>query len=298
MPSVKHKKKAKVKTKPPRRPAPKSKARVPAQALKAPARGKPAPRPPAKATKAAAPKAGRSAAEAARPHSAVAAGAPAAGTRPTAGARPGPGARPKKSSRKERTTIRRGPNGEILAVGEILLPGGTQSADEIFYLFRGCVAAEHPAGDAGVQEILAKRGSQNPEGERADLFKIAGLIEDRFRKGAIEPQLPNRPPLPRRTFQTVLDRAKQRRREIGAFLRGLDLGRTETSHMDAHGEASLDSLMKWAAHLENLSEAREPDQADFTQQHRFLDNLENTTEALIVDIEATLRRLRDRMGSR
>jgi hypothetical protein len=284
MASVKHRKpKAR-----PRKPATKvaSRAKPPARRpARAPAKAT------AKATKVA-PSKGVRAAESARAHAAP--GAPAANARAAA---PAP-ARPRKSSRKERTTVRRGPNGEILAVGEILLPGGTQSADEIFYLFRGCAAAEHSATEAGVQEILAKRGGQNAEGERADLQKIAGLIEDRFRKGAIEPQLPNRPALPRRTFQTVLDRAKQRRREIGAFLRGLDLGRTETSHMDAHGEASLDSLMKWAAHLENLSEAREPDQADFTQQHRFLDNLENTTEALIVDIEATLRRLRDRVGTR
>jgi hypothetical protein len=285
MPSVKTRKKTKAK--PPRRPAPKPrpKARPKAEkeparskAAKAPARTQPAPAPPKTP-----PRAGAKAADAARPVTGAA----------TATGRPAP----RKSSRKERTTIRRGPNGEILGVGEILLPGGVQNADEVLYMFRGCVSAEHPAGEAGVQEILAKR-STSPDSDRGDLTKVMLLVDDRFRRGAIEPQLPNRPALPRRTFQTVIDRAKQRRREIGAFLRGLDLGRTETSHMDAHGEASLDSLMKWAAHLENLSEAREPEQADFSQQHRFLDNLENTTEALIVDIEATLRRLRDRMSSR
>jgi hypothetical protein len=283
MSSPKSKKKPKPKARPARKPAPRRKAKPKARArpaAKAPSKARPPQKQPS--AKAAAGKGGRPA-DAARPQPATA----------------GPAARPaRKSSRKERTTIRRGPNGEILGVGEILLPGGVQSADEVLYMFRGCAAAEHPAGEAGVQEILAKRGGANPESERADLTKIMSLVEDRFRKGAIEPQLPNRPQLPRRTFQTVLDRAKQRRREIGAFLRGLDLGRTETSHMDAHGEASLDSLMKWAAHLENLSEAREPEQADFSQQHRFLDHLENTTEALIVDIEATLRRLRDRVGSR
>jgi hypothetical protein len=92
-----------------------------------------------------------------------------------------------------------------------------------------------------------------------------------------------------------VERAKHRRREIGAFLRGLDLGRTETSHMDSHGEASLQSLMEWAARLENLVEADEPGQADYAQFHRGLDQLENTTEALIVDMEQTLRRLRDRL---
>ena len=98
----------------------------------------------------------------------------------------------------------------------------------------------------------------------------------------------------RRNFQGVQERAKQRRREIGAFMRGLDLGRTETSHMDSHGEASLQSLMEWAARLENLAEADEPDQADYNQFHRGLDQLDNTTEALVVDVELTLRRLRDK----
>jgi hypothetical protein len=115
----------------------------------------------------------------------------------------------------------------------------------------------------------------------------------RFDKGAIEVMLPPRGPA-KRNFPGVVERAKQRRREIGAFLRGLDLGRTETSHMDSHGEASLQSLMEWAARLENLAEADEPDQADYNQFHRGLDQLDSTTEALILDVELTLRRLRDR----
>ena len=102
-----------------------------------------------------------------------------------------------------------------------------------------------------------------------------------------------RPPI-RRTFQGVVERARHRRREIGAFLRGLDLGHTEMSHMDSHGEASLESLMVWAANLEKLLEADEPERVDYNQFHRVLDQIENTTEALIIDIEQTLRRLRDR----
>jgi hypothetical protein len=65
--------------------------------------------------------------------------------------------------------------------------------------------------------------------------------------------------------------------------------------MDSHGEASLNSLMEWAARLEILAEADEPDKADYGQFHRVLDQLDNTTEALIVDVELTLRRLRDRV---
>ena len=50
-----------------------------------------------------------------------------------------------------------------------------------------------------------------------------------------------------------------------------------------------------SARLEILAEADEPDKADYGQFHRVLDQLDNTTEALIVDVELTLRRLRDRV---
>ena len=155
------------------------------------------------------------------------------------------------------------------------------------------MAAEHPAGEGGINEILAKRAPADPDAERTELHRVLKSMTERFDRG-IEPALPTRPPA-RRNFQGVVERAKHRRREIGAFLRGLDLGRTETSHMDSHGEASLQSLMEWAARLENLAEAEEPEQADYAQFHRGLDQLENTTEALIIDVELTLRRLRDRL---
>jgi hypothetical protein len=143
----------------------------------------------------------------------------------------------------------------------------------------------------GISEVITKRGA---ESERSDLTKLMEQMRLRFEKGAIEGMLPARGPA-KRNFLGVVERAKQRRREIGAFLRGLDLGRTETSHMDSHGEASLQSLMEWAARLENLAEADEPDQADYNQFHRGLDQLDSTTEALILDVELTLRRLRDRI---
>jgi hypothetical protein len=160
------------------------------------------------------------------------------------------------------------------------------------YLLRGTVAAERANLEAGVSEIVTKQNL--PESERAEMMRFAQGMSERFGGGAIEPFLPNRPPS-RRTFQGVVERAKHRRREIGAFLRGLDLGHTESSHMDSHGEASLQSLMEWAARLEILAEADEPDKADYGQFHRVLDQLDNTTEALIVDVELTLRRLRDRV---
>jgi hypothetical protein len=182
--------------------------------------------------------------------------------------------------------------------GDLLVPGGAQGPDEVQYFLRGVVAAEHASIEGGVTELVTKKGT--PEGEadheRQELTRYAEGLAERFESGAIEPLLPSRAPA-RRNFAGVVERAKHRRREIGAFLRGLDLGRTETSHMDSHGEASLQSLMEWAARLENLAEADEPDQADYAMFHRGLDQLENTTEALILDVELTLRRLRDRVRS-
>ncbi len=199
---------------------------------------------------------------------------------------------PKKGGRKSSLSQRRGPNGEPFVPGDLLLPTGPQGFDEVQYLLRGTVAAERANLEAGVNEIVTKQNL--PDSERAEMMRFAQGMSERFGGGAIEPFLPNRPPS-RRTFQGVVERAKHRRREIGAFLRGLDLGHTESSHMDSHGEASLQSLMEWAARLEILAEADEPDKADYGQFHRVLDQLDNTTEALIVDVELTLRRLRDRV---
>ena len=217
---------------------------------------------------------------------------PMAAGAPTATAVPAKPAKAPKKGRGSRLAGRRGPDGLPLQPGAILLPGGVLNPDEIQYLLRGCVAAEHPNPEIGVDEILSKKGGEGAD--RSGLNAYAQGMAKRFGSGTIESLLPVRPAA-RRNFQGVVERAKHRRREIGAFLRGLDLGRTETSHMDSHGEASLQSLMEWAARLENLAEADEPGQADYAQFHRGLDQLENTTEALIIDVEQTLRRLRDRL---
>jgi hypothetical protein len=201
----------------------------------------------------------------------------------------------RKSSRRP-SVLRRGPDGEILAPGDLLLPGGAQRIEEILYLFRGCTAAEHPVVEEAIAEVQAKRTTPEAPGDRDELAKILAWARERLDTGTIEPAIPPRPNV-RRTFQGVLERAKQRRREIGAFLRGLDLGRTESSHMDAHGEASLTSLMKLAAGLENLAEAEEPAQTDANEFHRVFEQLEAATETLIIDVEQTLRRLRDRLRS-
>jgi hypothetical protein len=273
MPSASSRKKAKSK-------GPARSAKRPAQPAKAPQKRKGPPEPA---------KAG-SRAPAAPPQVAEK-GAAQAQAAPAAAKPPKPAA-PKRSSRKSALAQRRGPDGRPLQPGDILIPTGVQGEDEIQYLLRGCVAAERPGVDAGIEEILAKRGGS--EDARSELKAQADLLAKRFESGSVEPLLPARPPA-RRNFQGVVERAKHRRREIGAFLRGLDIGRTETSHMDSHGEASLQSLMEWAARLENLAEADEPGQADYAQFHRGLDQLENTTEALIIDVEQTLRRLRDRI---
>jgi hypothetical protein len=141
---------------------------------------------------------------------------------------------------------------------------------------------------------MAKRTTPEAPGDREEVARILAWARERFEHGSVEPSIPPRQNL-RRTFQGVVERAKWRRREIGAFLRGLDLGHTETSHMDAHGEASLVSLMKLAAGLENLAEAQEPAQTDANELHRVFEQLEAATETLIIDVEQTLRRLRDRL---
>jgi hypothetical protein len=224
------------------------------------------------------------------------AAAPAAGGgRPVPTPRPA-GARPASGKKQRKSSLAQRMPGFV--PGDLLVPGGAQGPDEVQYFLRGVVAAEHASIEAGVAELMMKKGTPDGEGEgeRQELARYAGGLAERFESGAIEPLLPSRAPA-RRNFAGVVERAKHRRREIGAFLRGLDLGRTETSHMDSHGEASLQSLMEWAARLENLAEADEPDQADYAMFHRGLDQLENTTEALIIDVELTLRRLRDRVRS-
>jgi hypothetical protein len=223
---------------------------------------------------------------------------------PKTDATPAPPAKTKKKPRKRRSSrraavVRRGPDGEILAPGDLLLPGGAKGEEEIQYLFRGCMAAEHPAGEEAINEILTRRGVPEGPGEREVLQGELTAAQERFGQGDLEPVIPVRTNL-RRTFEGVVDRARQRRREIGAFLRGLDMGHTETSHMDSHGEASLQSLMEWAARLENLvenlTEAPDANQGHYVQFHRVLDQLEASTEALVIDVEQTLRRLRDRLS--
>jgi hypothetical protein len=228
--------------------------------------------------------------EAARPKAQAAAEKPAA----AASGAPAPArlgrARSKKSSRRTPFALRRGPDGQPLKPGDILLPGGPLSLEEVQYLFRGVIATQRPAAEAAYDEVLAKRPATDPFANRDELDRQWGTLQTRFTTGAVEALLPNRPQ-PKRTFPGVIERAKQRRREIGSFLRGLDIGRTESSMMDSHGEASLQGLMEWAARLEKLADAEEPPQADYGQFHRGLDQLDHTTEALIVDVEATLRRL-------
>lgn len=258
---------------------------------------------PARARKKAAKKAPRKTARAKTPkrgpaRTPVAAGAGKSLPAPAEERKPGRKRRSRRSSRRA-TLIRRGPDGEILAPGDLLLPGGAKGLEEIQYLFRGCTSAEHPVGEDAVSEVLTKRGIPEGPGEREELQRAMEWARERFGGGDVEPIVPVRSNL-RRTFEGVVDRARQRRREIGAFLRGLDMGHTETSHMDAHGEASLQSLMEWAARLENLvenlEETPESNQGHYAQFHRVLDQLESTTEALIIDVEQTLRRLRDRLG--
>jgi hypothetical protein len=181
--------------------------------------------------------------------------------------------------------------------GTVFLPDGFKSREEIQYLFRGAVACVREALDIAAAEIRAKSEKLLPVPSERELLELARVAEERFR-GAIEAAPPNRVIPTKRTFASLVERARARRREIGAFMRGLDLGKTEPSHLDTHSEASLQGLMEWGARLEMLADSREVDKPDFTQQHRVLDQLESTTEMLVVDVELTLRRYKDRMSAR
>ena len=181
--------------------------------------------------------------------------------------------------------------------GTVFLPDGFKSREEIQYLFRGAVACVRESLDVAAAEIRAKSEKLQPTASERELLELARTAEERFR-GAIESAPPNRVIPTKRTFASLVERARARRREIGAFMRGLDLGRTEPSHLDTHSEASLQGLMEWGARLEMLADSREVDKPDFTQQHRVLDQLESTTEMLVVDVELTLRRYKDRMSAR
>lgn len=181
--------------------------------------------------------------------------------------------------------------------GTVFLPEGLKSREEIQYLFRGAVACVRESLDLAAAEIRAKSDKLQPTPSERELLELARTAEERFR-GAIESAPPNRVIPTKRTFASLVERARARRRELGAFMRGLDLGRTEPSHLDTHSEASLQGLMEWGARLEMLADSREVDKPDFTQQHRVLDQLESTTEMLVVDVELTLRRYKDRMSAR
>jgi hypothetical protein len=202
-------------------------------------------------------------------------------------------AAPKKTSRKGGGSRR---DGKSYPPGELLLPGGSQTPEETLYFFRGCVAAEHAVPQEGLQDIVTRRGLGEADQATEDVRRLLVMAVERFASGALDPLLPSRAQA-RRTFTGVLERVRGRRREIGAFLRGLDLGRTEVSHLDSHAETSLQNLMEWTARIDKMvEEGEEPEQADYNQLHRGVDQLDNTTEALIVDLELTLKRLRDRQS--
>jgi len=203
--------------------------------------------------------------------------------------------KPEKPGRKAKTPKpTRSPQ---FIAGTVFLPDGFKSREEIQYLFRGAVACVRESLDVAAAEIRAKSEKMTPSPSEKELLELARIAEERFR-GAIESAPPNRAIPTKRTFQSLVERARARRREIGAFMRGLDLGKTEPSHLDTHSEASLQGLMEWGARLEMLADSREVDKPDFTQQHRVLDQLESTTEMLVVDVELTLRRYKDRMSAR
>ena len=209
--------------------------------------------------------------------------------------KPLPPAKPEKPGRKVKTPKpTRSPQ---FVPGTVFLPDGFRTREEIQYLFRGAVACVRESLDLAAAEIRSRSEKMQPAVSDREMLELARVAEERFR-GAIEAAPPNRVIPTKRTFASLVERARARRREIGAFMRGLDIGKTEPSHLDTHSEASLQGLMEWGARLEMLADSREMDKPDFTQQHRVLDQLESTTEMLVVDVELTLRRYKDRMSAR
>src|SRR5258707_13954930 len=123
--------------------------------------------------------------------------------------RPGAGDRPrtgKKGGRKSPLSQRRGPNGELFTPGDLLLPTGPQGPDEIQYLLRGAVAAEHTAGPTAVSEIIMKKGTPDAEGDRGELSRFSEGLRERFVKVPIQPLLPIRPAF-NPNVQRVVERA-------------------------------------------------------------------------------------------
>jgi len=181
------------------------------------------------------------------------------------------------------------PDGQPLQPGELLLPGGPQNLEEILYLFRGVIASQRVGGEVAIGEVVAKRPAGDPLAARPELERHYGLLQQRFSTGSIESTLPNRPQ-PKLTFQGFVERARQRRREIGGFLRGLDIGKT--------------SPRRWTRTARTASTADgvggPPREGDGRRRARAgglqplpprLDVFDERTESLVVDLEKTLRRL-------
>lgn len=215
--------------------------------------------------------------------------------RHTKPAKPAKPEKPAKKSKRITIAPRLTSTGEEFVPGEVLIPGGFQSREEVQYLFRGSIACVRECIDIATAEVKAKSPQMKPALSDRELTSIANTTTDRFR-GAIEAAVPNRVVESKRTYASVIDRARTRRREICSFLRGLDLGKTEPSHLDTHSEASLQGLMEWAARLEKLTDSKEIQKPDYTQFHRVLDQLDNATELLVIDVELTLRRYKDRIA--
>ena len=169
---------------------------------------------------------------------------------------------------------------------------GFTSHEEIWYLFRGAAACVRQSLDAAVAEVRANSANLQPTLSESDLLGFARIAKTRFH-GVIKDAPPNRAIRTNATFADLDRRARARRREIGAFIRGLDLDGMQLSQLDTHCEAGVQSLVEWRARLERMAASREVDGLDLTRVHGVLDQVESITEMLMVDVELTMRRYKE-----
>ncbi len=172
-------------------------------------------------------------------------------------------------------------------------------------LLRGVVAAQRtPLPSVVVRELFDGREPKFRNLAQADqfvasLFALQSELHERFAGAAwSEEGTATR----ERLVGSLEDRALLRYAEVRSFLRGLDLGATNPADLDDAGRAALKCLTGASAYLgaiSGLAKTDAPSQAELaalTESH--LAQLEDTTRASMLELEASLRAGRAPDGSR